>query len=160
MSKPVFTLSAESRLLYQALAKAKPGETVTYDALRQEVSASSLDAIRGALATARRRALSDDNLVFVCIKGVGLKCANADDVLGQATQDTRKVSKAARRGVKKLLTVDVADLDRSKQMHHATRLTMLSAAAKVTSEKTAPKIVAAIGERKELPIAETMKLFA
>lgn len=158
--KPNFQMSVDARLLYQELRKAKPGDTVKYADLEATVS-RPLNAIRGALGTALRRALRDDGMVFACVRRIGYMRCDDEGIVDNASADTAYIRRSARRAAERLTKVEnFAALPAAKQLEHTARLSVVSAIATMTRETSVAKVKAAAqGRSTELPLSETVKAF-
>lgn len=158
--RPLFQMSADARLLYQRLKAVAPGEIVKHGDLEAAVS-RPLSAIRGSVATALRRILRDDGMVFANVRGVGyLRCGD-EAIVDNASADTAHVRRSARRAVERLTKVEsFADLPAGKQIEHTARLSVMSAISSMAKESGIAKIrKAATGRSTELPLADTVRAF-
>ena len=160
-TRPNFQMSSDARLIYAELRKKKVGETIPHKEIEAAVS-RPLSQIRGALATALRRALRDDGMVFANIRNVGYQRLNDEGIVDQASSDTVHLRRSAKRAVEKLTKVnDYCALPPHKQLEHTTRLSIVSAIASMTRETAVEKVrAAAQGRASELPLAETMRIFS
>lgn len=161
MTKPLFQMSADSRLLYQRMKAVEIGETVPLGDLEGAVSRPMAE-IRGAISTARRRLLRDDGMVFISVPGVGyLRCTD-EHIVDGAVADTVALRRKAGVAAEKLTKVrDFAALTPAKQIEHTTRLSVLSAIASLTKEPAIERVrKAAQGRATELPLAETLAAFS
>jgi hypothetical protein len=157
---PSFRMSADARLLYQDLRTVPVGETISHKQLEQIVS-RPLEKIRGALSTAFRRALRDDGIVFASIRGVGYVRCDDVAIVDQASADTSRIRRSAKRALERLAKVaDYAALPPAKQLEHTTRMSVVAAITTMTRESSITKVrKAAQGRSSELPLSETMRAF-
>lgn len=104
MTKPNFEISADTRLLYQVLARVQPGQTVSYARLSEAVGY----AVSGStthLQSALRMATTNDEAVFDNIRGEGYRRLTDEEIISAATRDTDSLRRKARRAARKLATV-------------------------------------------------------
>lgn len=158
--RPMFEMSADSRLLYQRLRRAAVDEVVTYTELSAEIHrpvSGATPALRTAIDAARR----DDDIVFAAVRGIGMKRLNDVDIVDQSTADAVAIRRRAKRAAVKLTKVsDYSALPAGKQLEHTARLSIFAAIAEISSDKSIRKVAAAAGGRAgELPISETLRAF-
>lgn len=92
--KPIPTISAEAEILANILAKGD--ELVTYQTLTDAIKRDVQDGARGMLTTARRKVAREKGIVYVVVRGVGLKRARGmvfSDICEQATTGIRRKGK-------------------------------------------------------------------
>jgi DNA-binding winged helix-turn-helix (wHTH) protein len=160
VTRPNFQMSSDARLIYQRLRQAAPGEVVKHGDVEAAVS-RPLSAIRGSLATALRRVLKDDGMVFANIRGVGYLRCQDEAIVDQASADTAHIRRAAKRAGERLTKVaDYAALPPAKQLEHTTRLSVVAAICDMTRENAISKVrAAAQGRSGQLPLVETIRAF-
>lgn len=161
-SRPSFVMSADARLLYQALRAAQPGDILSYAALSQAISRDVM-AATPALRTAMRRALRDDGMVFAPLRGEGLKRLTDAEIVASAPAMQRKLRRAARRNVEVMTKVSDFDaLTETQKRAHSANLSIMASVAHLASEKSVARLESAVADRgaRELPLAETLRLFA
>lgn len=160
MTKPLFQMSADARLLYQRLIRVPVDGTVTYADLLAEISRPVSGAF-GALHTAVRRVRRDHDMVFAAVRGVGLHRLTDLEIVGAAAADGRSLRRRARVAAEKLTKVqDYAALPPRAQIEHTARLSIFAAIAEMSTDKAVDKVIAvASGRSGELPIAATLAAF-
>jgi hypothetical protein len=159
--RPTFETSVDTRLLYQHLLTIKPGDTVTYAKLSEIISRPVVGSTP-QLQSAIRRALREDGLVFGNISKVGYKHLLDPEIVDAAGNDVSTIRRRAKRSVGKLLKVqDFTTLDKEHQVKHSTAASIFGFIHAFLAPKAIKSIrggVEAAG--KELPIAETIKMFS
>lgn len=159
---PIFQMSADARLLYQAMKVVKTGDIITYEALGEAIS-KTVTGATPALRTAMRRCLRDDDMVFAAVRGIGLKLLDDIEVTDTFLASETCVRRKMRRSIEVMSKVrDFESLPPKKKLEHSEHMSRAASIAYLSSDAAAKKIEAAIEKigRNELPIAETMKLFA
>lgn len=160
--KPSFSLSADTRFVYQKLRELAVGSTATRDDLAALIDVPAQSTrLNAAIASARRKLLHEENMVFGTIRGVGLKRLDDTEIVGTAAATTRKIRRAARKGVKTLSSVqDFSALSRAEQMRHSASLSIFGAVAEISRERSVQKIEKAIDPAKrDLPFRQTLAMF-
>lgn len=159
MTKSVqFQMSADARFLMQELRKIGVGKRVTYAALQEAVGK---DDIAGPLSTARHALLREENIVFGVIRGEGLKRLSDLEIVDTAADTSRRLRRAARRGIQTLSAVgDFSALPRQDQMRHSASVSIFGVVAEMATAKAVAKIEDKIGdEARALPFAATLEAF-
>ncbi len=101
MTKLIGEISLQAQQLMTALQKARVGETISYDTLSKAIEAD-VRQFRGQLQTARRRLLRDENIVFGCVRTVGLKRLDDLEIVNEGESGLVKVRRKARRSAEVL----------------------------------------------------------
>lgn len=159
MKPAMFEMSVDARLLKQRLAKVSPGETISYTELGKEISRMVCGAT-SELQSARRSLFNDEGIFFSPVRGYGLQRLTDEAKVDASVSDLSKVRKAAKRGAKKLASVEKYDaLPPEKQLQHTIRMTAFTALAHISSDKNVEAIKSKVSTAKELPIAETIAAF-
>jgi len=158
MKQANFEMSVDARLLKQRLEKVKVDEVINYTDLSKEIS-RPVKGSSGCLQTARRSLFNSSRILFAAINGVGLKRLSDNGKIDASDLDVRKVRRAARRGAKKLASIDSFEkLTPAKQLAHTAKLSVLTAVAHIATDKQVTAIEGAVsGRANELPIAETLR---
>ena len=161
--KTIPEISVDARMLHQHLATIKIGEIVTWEAMSNIIGRPVSPGNSGysALMTARNRAQNDEGFVFDAVARVGLKRLADVDIVngGQAAID--KMRRAARRGVKRLLSVNnFADLPNDAKIKHNTYASLLGAVVHMSQDARVKKLEAHVGNTQAaLPLAKTLEIF-
>jgi hypothetical protein len=126
--KSIAEISIDTRLLYNRISSAKPGEIITYAELSEIIGkrVQAPGAGYGYLRTAIKRALSNDGLVFSAVRNEGIKRLtdeeNAQSTGSQAINKIRRLSGVA---IKKVTSVDFAGLSNDAKTKHNMSLSVL-----------------------------------
>jgi hypothetical protein len=158
--RPDFNRSADTRFIIQKLRPLRVGEQISYAELAAAVS-RPVGEIDGSLASARRALLREDSMVFGTVRGVGLRRLSDTDIVRTSAAVTKRIRRAARRGVRVLAAVnDFSALPRDDQMRHSASVSVLAAIAEMTTDKSLRKIESVTKEAvRELPFAQTLAAF-
>ncbi|TGQ95380.1 hypothetical protein EN851_07610 [Mesorhizobium sp. M8A.F.Ca.ET.208.01.1.1] len=158
--KPIFQMSADARLLLGRLEKASVGELLAYDELSAVISRPVGGAF-GPLRTALRRMLRDHDAVFACVTGKGVKRLSDAEIVDEGVQAMDKVRRRAQRSVERQMKADFSKLDRERQARFSAQVSVMGTIAFMARGSSVEKLAkATTPDRKELPVAETLKLFA
>ncbi len=156
-----FKMSADTRLLKQALEKLDQGGYISYKDL-SFIIAKPVEGSTPALQSAKASLLKVD-YVFAPVRGEGLKRLRDDEIVHASDGDVRGLRRKAKKGVRKLVSVqEFAKLDPKLQLQHTTRTSLMTMIADVTTARGLTKVekqVVSSGRSGELPIAETLAAF-
>lgn len=160
-ARPTFELSIDTKLLYERLIAAAPGETVTYAQLGKEVS-RTLNGGDPYLQSALARAFKADDAVFDNVRGVGYRRLNDTEIVKLSNRDTDLIRRRSRKAADKLTKVqDFTSLPQQQRVEHNARLSIFAAIASMTKSSSVKKIeAAATAAGRELPFAETIAAFS
>jgi len=158
---PSFQLSADARFLYQHLKTIRVGSVVSYADL-SAVIGRDVAGDSTALQRAIRICLREDNIVFANIRGEGYKRLNDAEIVDTGADTIARIRRTSKRGVQKMLAVQkFDDLPNDKKLQHSARVSVLASLVDATTSKQMKKVEGAIGEAaKQLPVAETLRLFS
>lgn len=160
MTKPNFEIAVDTRLLYQALTKLRPGEQITYAQLG-EVVGYKIEGSNSHLQSAIRRCFSIDDMVFDNIRGEGYRRLTDAEIVDAATRDTDALRRKSRKAAKRLASVTTVDqMAPEKRVEHNARLSLFAAITAMTKPKAIDALkstVSAVGN--ELPFAKTLEAF-
>lgn len=161
MPKSIPELSLDTRLIYDRLVQAKVDETVGYGELTTLIGRDVRTSARHLLTSAMHRAESQDDMVFACVWGVGVKRLTDREIVGVGDQALSRSRRAARRGARKLSKVrDFSTLSDSEKITHNARLSVLSAIESIASGSAMRKVEKRVSETMQtLPLAKTLALF-
>jgi hypothetical protein len=159
--KPKFELAIDTRLLYQRLVQVQEGETVSYEQLGESVS-RKLSGADYHLQSAIRRARRDDDMIFDNIMGVGYRRMTPSEIVASSDNDVSRLRRHAKRSTEKLFKVkDFSRLTNEEKLKHATSASVFGAIAASLTKKGITAVEGAVKMAgHEIPVAETLKLFA
>jgi hypothetical protein len=159
-TKPRFEIHADTRLIYQRLIETKPGETVTYADLSATISrpvTGNCYNLQSAIRMARR----DDAIYFDNVSKVGYRRMTATDIVSSGPDDIGRVRRIAKRSVEKQLSAPAEDLTPESRRVQLGTLGVFGALTQFTTKKAIALVEDAAGKAgKEIPVAETLRLFA
>ena len=160
MTKPNFEISVETRLLYQALVKIKPGEDIAYTTLTEAVG-YKVEGGNSHLQSAINQCFRNDGIVFDNIRGVGYRRLTDSEIVDAATRDTDAIRRKSRKAAKRLASVSKFEaLPPEKRIEHNARLSLFAAITSMSKQSSVDEIksdVAAFGN--QLPFAKTLEAF-
>lgn len=156
---PSFKTNVETRLLIQEFQKVKVGEVITYERI-SEVAGKEVTKLRGSIMTAIRRCLRDKDMVFACVRNVGYKRLNDDEIVDKGSSDSAALRRKALKTLEEQTKVDFEQLSRQKQMQASAQTSIMGTIAMMTKTKSIEKIASNIeAGTKELPTTQTLSLF-
>lgn len=156
-SSPSFVASPDAEILYVNLvaeATKDPGAVITYEWLSTTISRDVSKEARHLLNTARRRALSKNRMVFEVVRGVGVKLVSDTEMVKLAAASRKKAGKAAKRGLKKIETVELTKLDQDQRTRLVAEATVLSMQAEAAKERSVKKLVSRASSKDMVPLLE------
>lgn len=157
---PVFQMSADARLLLARLEKASVGELITYEELSATISRPVGGAF-GPLRTALRRMLRDHDAVFACVSGKGVKRLSDPEIIDEGVQAIDMIRRRAQRSMERQMKADFSKLDRERQARFSAQVSVMGTIAFMAKASNVAKLAKeATPERKELPVAETLRMFS
>lgn len=157
---PIFQMSADARLLLARLEKAAVGDLITYEDLSATIS-RPVDGAFGPLRTALRRMLRDKDAVFACVPGKGVKRLSDPEIIDEGVQAMDMIRRRAQRSMERQMKADFSKLDRERQARFSAQVSVMGTIAFMTKATNVAKLAAkATSDRKELPVAETLRMFS
>jgi len=155
-------MSVDTRLLYQRLCKIEEGEEISYGELGALIHRDVRTAAKHTLDSARQIAQRLDRIVFVAIAGKGLKrLANEEIPVVSNTSRIKKINSQSRRWQQDLSCADYDRLSKSAQSEYNLGLSLVSAAAAISSDKAIETVQRKMANTSTgiLPLASTLQAF-
>lgn len=153
-------LHPDTRLLYQTLAAVKPGEDITYEALSKAVGY----LVKGGnshLQSALRIAFRDADAVFGSVRGVGYHRMTPEEIAKNSKNDVKSVRRVAARKTSKLFKAPFDQLSPEAQREFNTSSAILGSVSVFLTPQARKQVDGAVAVAgKEIPVAETMRIFA
>ena len=156
--KPIPTISEQAKAIAAYMLNR---EMVTYDEL-EKVAGETVRSGRGNgwLNTARRIIQRERDQVWLPVRGVGLKLANADEVRDYANHYVTKSRRSSWRGIRQIATVDFKTLSNEQRIRFNTTASVLGAIHHMTHSKSVAKIEAVVSvQQDKLPVQKTLAAF-
>lgn len=161
--KAIPEISVDAKLLYERLKKVGIGEMISWDELSDVVSrdARAGGPAYGALTTARRRALTNEGMVFDPVFGKGLKRLGDTEIVETSQAKIDAVRRRSRQALKRLSCVqDFGALLPEQRIKHNTFASVFSAFVTITKAGPMKKLEGRVAEAQEqLPLAKTLEAF-
>ena len=166
MSKqpPSFTASPDAQIIADKLkahAEESPEDVLLYQDISATVRRDVQNGANHLLQTAKRIVLREEGLVYETVKGVGIKLVPPTEMHRVAESHLKRSGRSARRGLKKLGTVDVAKLDTDNRARTAALATLLHMQSHASKAHTVKRLEAKVGpDQARLPMADaTLAMF-
>lgn len=152
-------LAAETKIVLDRLAEAKPGETVTYNELNM-LTKCDVRKRRHMLTTPINKLLSEQARVFVANRGLGLRLLFNSEIPSLGQRDLSRVRNVVRRSARRLATVDYNSLSPELRIQHNSILTVYALFQRSTTTGAMRRIEEAVAtQSRTLPLRDTLKLF-
>lgn len=159
-SKAIPERSAETELLLKRLKKLKAGEVVPYDELNTLIDGDVQGKQYGLLGSARRAAISEDQIVTECVRKVGVKRMDNDGILTIGPQSRKRIHRIAKRTAKKTACADYDSYNTEQKLQWNLEMSAATAIAEVTKERSMQKLKSAVSMSQErLPLNKTLEAF-
>lgn len=157
---PSFVVSMDSRAIEDRLKKCAIGDEVSYADLSALIG-RDVAYERGAMASARRRLMRDQQMVFGVIRGIGLKRLGDEEIVGTGESVNTHIRRTARRAARQMSCVqDFGAMTENKQTQHNMWLSLFGALTAVTRAQSVKRLAANVKEFKaSLPLAKTLESF-
>lgn len=134
------TLSMDTRILFERLLAAGPGDTVTYEEMNKLVGRDIQDKDRYVLQSALQKALTH-GYVFGNIRKVGFKRLSDEEIVGTGASAISRTGRMSRRGIKKLSSVrNFNELPNGAQIKHNAAMSILGMISHATRKRQVKKI--------------------
>jgi hypothetical protein len=157
---PIMEITADVKLLAQRLEQAAPGELVSYNELNSILGQDVQKRYRYKLQSACGLVFRESKKVFGAVSGEGLQYLTGEQVSMRQDARVKSIGKKAKRGLRELSVVNMAELSDSEKSRVYTIRTILSLTVEGTAAKTVKKIEAAVGNSKcEIATAKLLEFF-
>lgn len=158
--KPRFEIHADTRLLYQRLTGTAPGQLVSFAELSAAISrpvAGDCYNLQSALRMARR----DAGILFSNVHGQGYRRMTDTDIVISGENDIARLRRATRRSMERQMMADASALPPDQRLKQLSTMAVLGALHQFSSRKALTAVTKAVtATGRELPLAETLKLFS
>jgi hypothetical protein len=155
-----FVPSVDTKLLYERLCKAQPGETIPYQELSTLIGRDITNGARHLLTSATRLARKENQIVFRAHRTVGIRRLTNSEIANSGKARQRSVRRKSSEGIKDLECADFADLPSADKVSHNTFRTLLAFLHKMTSPSNAKQLEAAVAKADTaLTFAKTLEAF-
>ena len=155
---PQFTATVQTRELAERLKRAAVGEIVPYIDLSR-ICGFSVQTGKGRkrLDSARDIVRREAEIVFGVVQSQGLKRLDNAEIVNLGPASRKRIARAARRTVKKIVCVDYGALSSSDKIKHNGEMAVLAVIASSARDATVRKISPGV-EAGVPPLAETIRL--
>jgi len=138
-TRTIGTTAIDSAVVYERIKRAEVNEVITYEELNL-LTGRDVVAHRHILVTARNRALQDDQMIFDCITGHGIKRLSDSAIVEiESERPLVKIRSAMISGVKKLSCAK--DISNDERIKVNASLAMFGAIAEFSKPKILEKVV-------------------
>jgi hypothetical protein len=155
MNRTIGTTSIDAKVVYEKIKTLAPGETITYDAL-SEITGRNITLHRHILMTARNTALRENQMVFDCITGVGIKRLSDSEIVSmESVRPMARVRSALRNGVKRITCAK--NITNEERIRVNASLSMFSVLAEFSKNKSLDKLQPVCVDL--VPFGKVLKMF-
>lgn len=157
--RPNFAPSAEAQSIAKRLLQCEIGEIVTYDEMTAICGETELEAIRGWIASARKRVQAENNMVFGTVTGVGLKRLDDCGIIDASKQRIDHIRRSTRRAAKTLACAEIDHLPNGKKTEALCLQAQIGAMRLASSTGAQHQIEQRILQGKKMEVGRIMDLF-
>ena len=154
-------LAKETSILIDMLKDGKPGDTITDEAMFDHCGKQTCSSGSGYgnLETAKKYVLTNNGVVWYRVRGAGvIKCADAKEIGMDSKQTLKAIARRSKRGLKKIATVDLADVEDSDKSEFLAMSATLGTVAMFSKTSTQKKLSARCVE-KPLELTTVIDMF-
>lgn len=158
--KTVFELSLDTKAIYDLLATAAVGQTISFAAMSDSLGRTVMGG-EPHVQSALHRIQSMDGRVFANVRGVGYRRLNDAEIVGTGTREIDTIRRRAKRAGRRLTCVaDFAALPNDLKVKHNTFLSMFGAIASMMKPKAVKRVETEVTRAQAaLPLAKTLEAF-
>ena len=161
---PAFISSPETQtevnLLADRLRAVTVGDVIAYGDLSSCIHRPVQGGARPSLDHARKRLECEDQIIFACVRGVGLKRCDDAGILMVVTAGVRGVHRASRRNINRVSCVTYDRMTTDQQIRQQALRAGLSAIYLMSGTSGVKKLERAmVNQPVELPLGRTLEIF-
>lgn len=151
--RELFRLSVDTQIIFDRLCKAEIGEIVTYSELNKLIGRNTQagnDAY-SCLASARRKALHENKIVFDVIMNNGLKRLDDSGIIGRGGQRIQDHIRKSIRGGARILSCiqDYDGMVNADKVRHNSMLSIYGAMTMMLKDKSIKMIESKVEEKQD-----------
>lgn len=160
--RPIGTLSIDVKLVYERLAKCSTGDLVTYEDLSAIIGRDIRLKANWVLGSARRRAFTQNQMLFGAIAKVGVKRLSDAEIVATGQDALTRIHKTSLRAARRMTAIRSFDtLDAPARTKHDTYLSALGVLSHLTKEKSMQRLEEKVkASGKTLALARTLEAFS
>lgn len=159
--KPTFTISIDTRRVFDRLMLAEVGAEITYNELTGLTGVNVQKRGRSYLDSARAMA-QKQNVVFGVLHNFGLVRLSDTEIVQTGASTVTKIRRTARRGARRIVAVkDFDAMPNDSKLAHNSYASMLGAIAQFSNDGTLKTIQGRVSDAAggEIGYAKTLALF-
>jgi hypothetical protein len=161
-TRPLFLISIDVKSTYDLLIKANVGDIIKYEEI-EALLGRSVRGEKGAwiLSSARRRAFTQNSMLFGTISKVGVKRLDDREIVDSTHDALTRIHRASLKAARRLTAIrDFDALGTSYQTKHNTNASALALLVYVTKESQLKKIEDKVAKSlRTLPLQKTLDSF-
>lgn len=160
-AKTIPSISVDAQTLHKRLTQVAPGEVVEYKTLTALIGMDVQRRAVGFLNTARNKAFVDDNMVFSCVRGVGLKRIDKPEEFNAiGTCAIERQHRMSGRTIKRMAKAPMDKFSNPEMIKHNALISALGAMYLMTKPSGIKAIEEKVSEAADkLPVGKTFALF-
>lgn len=160
--REMFQISVDTQILYDLLAKVEPGGFIDYEMLSHSIGRDVRLSGHGNLATARKRLMQDNRVVFGVVRKEGLKRLDDSGIVATGDFSMGRIHRETTRAVKRISCVQSFEhLSEAEKVKQNTTRSLCGAIHEVTKPRNVKRLEGKVMEAREtLSFIKTIEFFA
>jgi hypothetical protein len=157
--RPIALLSIDAKLLYERLIQVEVGAEITNKELSDIIGRNVQESGRGVLATARRKAQREDQIVFGIVRNVGLKRLTDAEIVNSGERSIEHHRRSSKRAGRRLTCVQHFDaLPPEVQTRHNAQASYFGLVAHLSTTRQMKRLEEKVSNG-VLPLQRTLEAF-
>jgi hypothetical protein len=158
---PASVYGAELNRIIDLLSRTNTGDVLSYEQISEAAGINILNH-RHLLATARKKLLAEQQMVFASENGRGLIRLNSEQTVGVGISTVHKIGRTARRGIKTMAAAEYKDLTEQGKVKYNVGMAVLNLVRHSTSQKSQNRIETGVSTTMPnmIPMKATLELLA
>jgi len=157
-NRPSFLTSKETEAAQALLSKASIGDVITWEQLSAAMQCNAQDH-RACVETARKTLITESQMIFGSVRSIGLKRLNDSEVVTQEQATPAKVRRKVKASMRRLATVNPAELPEADRQQYTFTSSALGAIALCVKPSSLAKVQQSTLTNGKLDPVKTLELF-
>lgn len=157
--RPIALLGIDTKTIFDRLCAAKVGDTIAYAELSSLIGRDIRGMAHHCLASARRKALNEKQIVFATVSKVGVKRLNDVEIVATGEDTVSRIRRMSKRSLRTITAVQDYDrLPNGSKVLHNTYASVLGVVAHISSSRQINKLSAKVEQSAmTLPVQKTIE---
>jgi hypothetical protein len=159
--RPIGLLSIDVKTIYDLLARCSVGDVIAYATMQAAIGRSVTGTGRWILASARRRALHQNAMLFGSVSKVGVKRLSDPEIVDTGKDAVDRIHRITNKSARNMTAIrDFDALPTESKVRHNTYLSALALLGHISKEKQLKRLQEKVNkEQVALPLAKTLEAF-